>query len=166
LQNLVATHSKEIREQLLKRLLEMHPKAFEQFCGELLRRIGFIEVSVTGYSGDGGIDGQGVLRAGPITLNVAFQVKRWTNPVGVSPIGEFRGRLGAKFERLLFITTSKFTEGACELAKEPGAAPMVLVDGDKLLDLMVEYGIGLERVPLTMDAIDEDFFAKFAPVSQ
>ena len=83
------------REDLLDTLRNIPPDAFERLCQRLLRESGFIEVEVTGKSGDGGIDGHGIIRlAGLISFPVLFQCKRYSGSVGASVVRDFRGAMG------------------------------------------------------------------------
>ena len=82
------------REGLLQLLQSMEPSQFERLCQRVLRSSGFSEVKVTGKSGDGGIDGHGILLLqGIISVPVAFQSKRYRGSVGPSIVREFRGSL-------------------------------------------------------------------------
>jgi restriction system protein len=82
------------RDVLLKVLLSMHPDAFERLIQRILRESGFIQVQVTGRTGDGGIDGKGIMRIGGLmSFHVIFQCKRYQGTVGASHIRDFRGAL-------------------------------------------------------------------------
>jgi restriction system protein len=84
------------RDRLLAALLAMSPAAFERLAQRLLREAGFIEVEVTGRSGDGGIDGHGIIRvAGLISFPVLFQCKRYSGNAGPSAVRDFRGAMMA-----------------------------------------------------------------------
>lgn len=73
------------QEELLGTLQKMSPDGFERLIQRLLRESGFIQVEVTGRSGDGGIDGRGIMRLGGlISFNVIFQCKKWQASVGVN----------------------------------------------------------------------------------
>ncbi|MCW5853270.1 MAG: restriction endonuclease, partial [Anaerolineae bacterium] len=127
---------------------------------ELLLALGFDEtsVTVTSYSADGGIDVRGVLRAGNITeVNAAVQVKRWKNPVQAPVVQGLRGSLTVH-EQGIIITTSKFSKGAQQEAQAPGKARISLVDGDKLLDLLMDYSIGVKTEQLTLRTLDEEWW--------
>jgi restriction system protein len=82
------------REELLTELLNISPDAFERLCQRLLRESGFVEVKVTGRSGDGGIDGVGIVRLGGLLgFPILFQCKRYSGSVGSSVIRDFRGAM-------------------------------------------------------------------------
>ena len=85
------------------------PKAFEILCQRLLRESGFIQVEVTGRSGDGGIDGRGVVKVGGIlSFHVIFQCKRYKDTVSPGMVRDFRGAMVGRADKGLFITTGTF----------------------------------------------------------
>jgi len=142
------------KEQLLGVLLKMKPTAFERLCQRLLRESGFVKVEVTGKSGDGGIDGIGVLRVQLVSFHVLFQSKRWKDSVGASVVRDFRGAMVGRADKGLIITTGNFTSDARREATRDGAPAIDLVDGDYLCELLkVPSGMWLEfgvaRSPVT-----------------
>jgi restriction system protein len=101
------------REELLEIIQGMDPDAFERLTQRLLRECGFVQVEVTGKSGDGGIDGRGILRLGGVlSFHVIFQCKRWKGSVGPGQIRDFRGSMVGRADKGLFITTGTFTRDA------------------------------------------------------
>ncbi len=96
----------------------MSPSAFERLVQRLLPEIfGFVQVEVTGQSGDGGIDGHGILRLGGLlSFHVIFQAKRWKGTVGASQVRDFRGAMVGRADKGLLITTGAFTEDAVKEA--------------------------------------------------
>lgn len=136
------------RERLLTRLRELTPHQFEVFAREFLRAYGFIEMEVTNVGADGGIDGHGRLRVGVATLRAAYQCKRWQGSVGRPEVDKFRGAIQGEFEQGLFFTTSTFTAQAQGASIKKGAVPVILFDGDQLVQLMIEKSIGITRRPL------------------
>lgn len=123
------------REALIATLLDMSPDAFERLCQRLLRESGFIQVEVTGRSGDGGIDGHGVVRVGGLlSFPVIFQCKRYRNPVSSSVVRDFRGAMVGRADKGLIITTGSFTRDADREATRDGAPPIDLIDGEQLMD--------------------------------
>jgi len=110
------------RETLMSTLLDMSPDAFERLCQRLLRESGFIQVEVTGRSGDGGIDGHGLVRlAGLISFPVIFQCKRYRNTISSSVVRDFRGAMVGRADKGLIITTGSFTRDAGLEATRDGA---------------------------------------------
>jgi len=138
------------RSQLLDRLNELTPRQFELFARKLLQAYEFVDVKVTSVSSDGGIDGYGKLRLGLATMNVAFQCKRWQGNVGRPEVDKFRGAIQGEFEQGVFFVTSDFTPHAREVSLKKGAAPIILRNGESIVDLMIQKGIGVERIPLYM----------------
>lgn len=158
--------NRKTRNDLQKRLLEMAPARFELLMGELLQALGFEEetIRVTGRSGDGGIDVRGVLNAGNITeINAAVQVKRWKNNIHSPTVQALRGSLTV-YEQGIIITTSKFSEGAIAEAKALGKVPISLIDGSKLLDLLIECKIGVVSELYTVYSLDEEWWSDVIPV--
>ena len=97
------------RERLASALMAMQPDAFERLAQRLLREAGFVKVEVRGRSGDGGIDGVGVLRVNLVSFQVYFQCKRWKGSVGSKDIRDFRGAMQGRADKGLFITIGTFT---------------------------------------------------------
>ena len=145
------------RETLSEALLSMSPDAFERLCQRLLRESGFIEVNVTGRSGDGGIDGRGIIRlAGMISFPVVFQCKRYTNNVSAGTVRDFRGAMAGRADRGLILTTSGFTGDAQKEATRDGVPPIDLIDGELLMDRLEELGLGVRTVKVV--EVDTGFF--------
>jgi len=136
------------RVKLLDRLQSLSPRGFEQFARKLLRAYGFVNVKVTQVSKDGGIDGYGKLRVGLAMMNVAFQCKRWQGNVGRPEVDKFRGAISGDFEQGIFFTTSDFTPDARDASLKRGAVPIILLNGESIVNLMIDKGLGVERVPL------------------
>lgn len=149
------------RERLLKALGAMHPSAFERLCQRLLREAGFTKVEVTGKTGDGGIDGTGVLRMNLLSFQVIFQCKRWQGSVGSSTVRDFRGAMVGRADKGLILTTAAFTADARREATRDGAPAIDLVDGEGLCDLLKEYRIGLSVRMVEEVTIDVAAFEAF-----
>jgi restriction system protein len=143
------------KERLLNVLLAMDSKAFERLCQRLLRESGFIKVEITGRSGDGGIDGVGVLRVNLLSFHVLFQCKRWKGSVGASVVRDFRGAMVGRADKGLIITTGSFTADARREATRDGAPAIDLVDGEALSDLLKSAKIGVSVNLIEEVAIDE-----------
>jgi restriction system protein len=149
------------KEQLLAHLMGMRPDAFERLTSRLLREADFDSVSVTGKSGDGGIDGLGVYRLGLVSFPVFFQCKRYQGSVGSGAVRDFRGAMAGRGDKGLLITTGTFTAEAKKEATRDGAPPIDLIDGDRLCDLLKRYDLGVRTVTRTVEDIEIDgaFFA-------
>ena len=150
----------EIQERLVELLRSVSDKGFEELCARLLRHIGFENVKVTGQSGDQGIDGEGYLLINRfVRTKVMFQCKRYKNTVQPKEVRDFRGAIQGRAERGIFLTTGTFTKGAREEAARENATAIELVDIDRLLELMIEEGLGVrETKALT---IEPDFFKPY-----
>lgn len=133
------------KSNLLALLLDLAPEKFERLARRLLREAGFISVTVTGQTGDGGIDGVGVYRLSLVSFPVFFQCKRYKGSVRASAVRDFRGAMSGRGDKGLLITTGTFTADAKSEATRDGAPPIDLIDGDKLCDLLKEYAIGVRR---------------------
>ncbi len=143
---------------LLSVLSDMPPDAFERLSQRLLREAGFTKVEVRGKSGDGGIDGVGVLRVNLISFQIYFQCKRWKGSVGSKEIRDFRGALQGRADKGIFITTGYFTSQASDEATRDGAIVIDLVDGDRLCDLLKDNGLGVETRMVEDVQILSDWF--------
>ena len=149
---------KEWRVRLTEILQSMNPYGFERLTQRVLRSCGFTEVKVTKASGDGGIDGTGKLRInGVFSFNVAFQCKRYKGSVGAPEVRDFRGSLTKGTEKAVLITTGTFTKAARQEAADQSKDQIDLIDGEELIDLIVQNKIGVAE-EITYK-IDENFFA-------
>ena len=145
-------------EQLLEALKAINPAGFERLCQRILRESGFVKVEVTGQSGDGGIDGIGVLRVNLVSFHVLFQAKRWKGSVGSNVVRDFRGAMVGRADKGLIITTASFTADARKEATRDGAPAIDLIDGEALCALLKDLKLGV-RVQLVEEIeIDEAFF--------
>jgi len=158
---LLDKEKQQIRTQLHELLMNLHPQQFEEFAAKLLESVGFTDVEVTKYVGDGGIDGYGNLEMGVVKVKAAFQVKRWRNNVPPADINQFRGAIQGEFDQGIFITTSDFSDEAKKVSSKRGAVPIVLINGDRIVNIMMEKGLGVRQEPLTVTRIDEEFFTAF-----
>ena len=138
---------------------KLDPSAFERLVQRLLRESGFIQVEVTGRTGDGGIDGKGIAKIhGFMSFHVLFQCKRYKGSVGSSEIRDFRGAMVGRADKGLFITTGTFTPAAIKEATRDGAPPIDLVDGDELAEKLKEFELGLKRELVEKVVVDEKWF--------
>lgn len=144
--------------QLLVAIREMTPSGFERLAQRLLREAGFSKVEVRGKSGDGGIDGVGVLRVNLVTFQVYFQCKKWKGSVGAKEVRDFRGAMQGRADKGLFITTGKFTGQASDEATRDGAMAIDLIDGDRLCGLLKDNGLGITTEMIEKVTIDENWF--------
>ena len=146
------------RLELGDKIRSMDPFGFERLSMRLLRECGFDEVSVTKKSGDGGIDGYGILKINDLfSMKVAFQCKRYSDTkISAEDIRQFRGTLPANIERGIFITTGQYTRSAIEEAKRSDVKNIDLINGDKFIDKLAEHEIGCKKIETYK--IEEGFF--------
>jgi restriction system protein len=145
---------------LLSILQNLHPNSFERICQRLLREHGFQKVTVTGRSGDGGIDGNGLLELNPfVSFSVLFQCKRYQGSVSASQIRDFRGAMMGRADKGIILTTGTFTTDAKKEARRDGVPPIELIDGEKMVEMFEKLELGL--IPRITYDIDEDFFKEF-----
>lgn len=145
-------------EDLLDILRGIEPSAFERLCQRVLRESGFAKVEVTGRSGDGGVDGTGVLRINLLSFHVVFQCKRYAGSVGSQEIRNFRGAVSGRADKGLFITTGRFTRDAEREAVRDGALSIDLIDGKDLCKLLKDLGLGVETEPVEVVRPRQEFF--------
>jgi restriction system protein len=145
------------RTRLLDLVKSLSPEGFERLSQRLLRESGFQHVTVTGKTGDGGIDGAGTLQINPfVSFNVLFQCKRYQGTVTPSQVRDFRGAMMGRADKGIIITTGSFTLEAKKEARRDGVPPIELVDGDILVDMFERLELGL--IPKRTYDVDEKFF--------
>ena len=145
--------------KLLDILKKISPEAFERLCQRLLRESGFIEVEVTGKSGDGGIDGKGIIRlAGLISFQVMFQCKRYKESVSANIVRDFRSAMQGRADKGLIITTGTFTKSAQQEATRDGVPPIDLIDGELLAERLRDSKLGVSTHIVEEIEIDSRFF--------
>ena len=150
----------DYRSELLSTLQSLPPDGFERICQRLLRESGFQQVAVTGKSGDGGIDGHGILQINPfVSFKVLFQCKRYQGAVAVSAVRDFRGALQGRADKGIILTTGTFTTDAKREAIRDGATPIELVDGDNLVEMFEKLDMGLR--PKKDYELDKEFFDQY-----
>ena len=157
----------KVRGELRKYLLEMPPRKFEELIRSLLEEMGFDEAETTSYSNDKGVDVRGVLRTNPLsTVKVAIQAKRWKNNVGSGVVRELRGSLRfADAEKGLIITPSDFTPDAKAEAQSEGKTPISLINGTELVDLLIEYQVGIKQEQVIVPSIDTEYWTEVIGIS-
>ena len=150
----------DYQARLLNLLQDLPAAGFERLCQRLLREAGFEQVTVTGRSGDGGIDGIGILEVNPfVSFKVLFQCKRYKGSVGPSAVRDFRGAMMGRADKGLILTTGSFTPDSRREAVRDGVPRIELVDADKLIELFERLELGLE--PRRTYDLVESFFDEF-----
>jgi Restriction endonuclease/MerR HTH family regulatory protein len=152
----------DLRRQIKARLLALPPRAFELFAGDLLEFMGLRDVSVTRYSGDGGIDAIGSLEtsAALISIPTGVQVKRYRANVQRADIDRFIGALSGQYPQGIFITTAGYTRQAA-LKAAAGIPRVATVDGDQVVALMLRHRLGVAELAGAASKLDEEYFSQF-----
>ena len=151
----------DYKSELLAVIKSLPPNGFERLCQRVLRESGFQEVVVTGKTGDGGIDGLGVLQVNPfVSFNVLFQCKRYQGSVTPPQIRDFRGAMAGRADKGIMMTTGTFTVEAKKEARRDGATPIELVAGEDLVKLFENLELSL--LPRRTFEVDRKFFDEFS----
>lgn len=159
LRDIINDDRERMKRRVLTELKSLSPVAFEKFCALLLQELGYANLEVTSRSADGGIDGFGDFQQGVVEIRSAFQAKRWKDsPVGRPEIDKFRGAIQGDYDHGVFLTTSRFTSDAQEASVKKGAITILLLDGDSLAELMIDRGVGVQKQPIYLLDIDDEFF--------
>lgn len=151
---------RSVAAELLDALASVSPSFFETIVLDLLHRMGYgtsrADLQRVGGSGDGGIDG--VISLDKLGLEKVYvQAKRWQGTVGRPDVQAFYGALaGQRANKGVFITTSQYTVQAIEFAKS--VERVVLVDGSRLTELMLDYEVGVSTRTVKIPKIDSDYF--------
>jgi restriction system protein len=149
------------QDELLAILQNMAPDAFERLAQRILRESGFIKVVVKGKSGDGGIDGIGVLRVNLLSFQVLFQCKRYKDSVSAGAIRDFRGAMVGRTDKGLFITTGRFTPDAKREATRDGAPQIELIDGEQTCELLRDLKLGIKTEMVEHVSVVPEVFREF-----
>jgi restriction system protein len=137
----------------------LSPSAFERLIQRVLRETGFVQVEVTGRTGDGGIDGIGIAKInGILSFRVVFQCKRRRGGVGAGEVRDFRGAMQGRADKGLLVTTGSFTRDALKEATRDGAIAIDLMDGQRLTDKLKELGLGVKIERTENVTVDEEWF--------
>lgn len=156
----LAAHNAKQREAIKSRLMSLSPYAFEHFVKELLEAMEYEDVEVTKQSGDKGVDVVAKFQFGITEIKEVVQVKRTETTITRPTIDQLRGALPYhQAIRGTIITLGKFAKGVTDSALYPGAAPITLIDGQRLIDLVEKHQVGIRQKALSMIEIDEAFFA-------
>ena len=159
-QLLVRQQENAVRGSLRELLQDMDPIAFEHLVKRLLEEMDYQNVDVTARSGDGGVDVVGDIELGITSVREVVQVKRHRRPVQRKDLDALRGSL-YRFNAIrgTIVTTSRFAKGTQQAAFVTGTAPITLIDGDKLIDLLIKHSIGVRRLPIKLLEVDAEALA-------
>lgn len=155
--------TENLADDIIRKIMFCSPAFFERLVVELMVKMGYggslrEAAQIVGKSGDGGIDG--IIKEDKLGLDVIYiQAKRWEGTVGRPEIQKFAGALlGQKARKGIFITTSTFTKDAREYAQNL-EAKLILIDGERLADLMIQYGLGVSTTMVyEIKKVDSDYF--------
>lgn len=160
----------DLEYEVLDRVSEQDPSFLERVVVDLLIAMGYgggepDMGTVTGKSGDGGIDG--IVKEDALGLDEIYvQAKKFAvgNTVGASALRDFVGTIDtARANKGVFVTTAKFATGAREIVKM-SSKRIILIDGQELARLMVKHGIGVRpQYPdrdYVIKRVDEDYFSE------
>jgi restriction system protein len=155
------------RESLKALLLQMDPLAFEGLICELLERLGYHDVQLTQHTHDMGVDIVAHIELGITSVREVVQVKRHQRAIHRPTLDALRGSLH-RFEavRGTLITTSDFSKGTREAAFERGAAPITLINGDKLIDLLMQHELGVSKRSVNIWRVEPARFEGRAALSE
>lgn len=160
LEDALAELRQSVASDLLDTLRQVSPSFFETVVLDLLHRMGYgatrADIQRVGGSGDGGIDG--IISLDKLGLEKVYvQAKRWQQPVGRPEVQAFYGALaGQRANKGVFMTTSSFTGQALEFARS--VERVVLIDGVRLADLMIDHEVGVTLRPVRVPKLDSDYF--------
>jgi restriction system protein len=154
--------TQEAREQLSEYLANMDSYKFEALIKFLLEEMGYTEVETTSPTYDKGVDVVANIELGISSVREVVQVKRHRGNINRTVLDQLRGSLH-RFDavRGTIITTGGFSKGTVHAAFERGAAPITLIDGEKLLDLMVQYEIGVTKKSIEYLEFDDSKLIQF-----
>jgi restriction system protein len=152
------------REMLRERLENMAPYAFERLICDLLTEMGYDDVEVTLPSNENGVDVKAVAQFGITTINEVIQVKRHRANIQRPVLDMLRGSLHRfKAQKGTIITTGDYGKGAKDSAFEMGAAPITPINGETLIDLLIQHEIGVKKKTVDYYEFDESAFQPIEP---
>jgi restriction system protein len=156
----VKSYNQQQEAILRETLAKMNPYRFESLVKDLLEAMDYEDVEVTKQSGDKGIDVVANYEFGITQVREVVQVKRQQGTITRPILDQLRGALPYhQAIRGTIITLGKFAQGCKDAAFFPGAAPVTLIDGDKLIELLIKHGVGTKRRNLALVEVDEDYFS-------
>jgi restriction system protein len=159
----VKAYNKQQEEALRTNLASMNPYRFEALVKDLLEAMDYEDVTVTKQSGDKGIDVVATYQFGITQIREVVQVKRQQGSITRPILDQLRGAL-PYFQAIrgTIITLGRFAKGCTEAAVFQGAAPITLIDGDMLIELLQKHNVGIKKRPLSLFEVDESYFKAHA----
>jgi restriction system protein len=161
IRRLLRAQRQKVRDAICDLLSDLDPYAFERLVKQLLEEMGYEDVEVTSPSNDKGVDVVARIELGITSVREVVQVKKRPGGRVQRPtLDQLRGVLHRfRAVRGTIITTGEFSKGTREAAFEPGAPPITLISGDKFIDLLIEYGIGVRKRTLETWEVDPSAFS-------
>lgn len=164
IERVFSNYQEMLIEELKETIHHVSPAFFERLVVQLLTKMGYGSRSmqaatVVGGSGDEGIDS--IINEDKLGLDVIYvQAKKWDNPVGRPEIQKFVGALhGKRARKGVFLTTSTFSREAQEYVRHLRDPKVVLIDGEELTRLTIEYNVGVTlKATYELKSVDRDFF--------
>lgn len=148
-----------VKQELHEKLVVVNPYFFEKIVLQLFQKMGYGDFLETPKSGDGGIDG--IINQDQLGVEkIYIQAKRYGegNKVRETHIRNFIGAMSGDTNKGIFVTTSEFDESAIKKARD-AMHKIILIDGEKLVDLMIRYDVGVQiKTTYEIKQVDEDFF--------
>ncbi len=156
---LITAQQARVRERLLGVIREMDPFAFERLIAQLLEEMGYTDVQVTSPTGDKGVDVVASIQLGISSVREVVQAKRHKANIHRPVLDALRGSLHRfRAVRATIISTGDFAKGTQNAAFEIGAAPITLINGEKLVDLLIDHGLGVRKREVTLWELDLEAF--------
>jgi len=155
----IQSYNNEQTTALREKLSTMDPFQFEHLAKDLLESMGYEDVEVTKQRGDKGVDVVATVQYGITTIREVVQVKRHKRAINRPKVDQLRGALPYHDAiRGTIITLGRFSSGCEEAALYQGAAPITLIDGDRLIELLIEHEVGVLKKPAQLFDIDTNYF--------
>ncbi len=155
--DLIENQKLSVRKSLFEHLKQMNPYDFEVLIAHLLEAMGYEEIEVTQNSHDQGIDVAGNIQIGISAIREVVQVKRNQSHIDRPVLDALRGSLHRfRAVRGTLVALGGFSQGTIEAAFEAGAAPITLIDGEKLLDLLMLHQIAVRKKQIDLWQIELD----------
>jgi restriction system protein len=158
---LVKQQKATVRASMQELLETMDPYAFEHLIKQLLEAMNYQNVTVTSPSNDKGVDVVADIELGITSVREVVQAKRQKTNIQRPVLDALRGSL-YRFQavRGTIITTGNFSKGTVQVAFEAGAPPITLINGEKIIDLLIEYNLGVRNRTIELLELDADAFVQ------
>ena len=158
---------KKVDLDLRRLLLAMDPQKFEELIRSLLEEMGFEETETTQPTNDQGVDVRGILKTNQLSaMKVVIQAKRWQKKVGSRVVRDLRGSLNMmRGEQGIIVTLSDFSPNAKKESQAEGRLPITLINGNELIELLIQYQVGVKREERIINSIDTEYWNEVLGVS-